>query len=162
MEEKIKELEKQLEELKQQLADSKKSEPVKRWRAEFGNYYNYIDAFGRVDSTKEKNYTEDDYTYNTHNYFETREGAEKHLEKIKVYYELKNLADELNGNEKIDWCNVQQTKYYIIGEIKEKCLAQDTSYLFNTFGTIYCLSDNFLDVAKDRIGVDRLKLLFEE
>lgn len=55
----------------------------KRWRAEQGGYFYYIDLFFEVEQTVETFMEEDDAIYKSGNYFETKEEAEKYAEYMK-------------------------------------------------------------------------------
>ena len=79
---------------------------------------------------------------------------------MNTYYDLMDLAEELNNGEKIDWNDFDQCKYLISYNNKNKKLEIDNVLKIQDIGQIYCLYDNFLDKAKKRIGEDRLKKLF--
>lgn len=91
-----------------------------------------------------------------------KKSKRKYLEKIEIYYELMDLAEELNGEEEIDWDNGEQEKFsirYIKGKFRNDFYLMSTG-LNRNIGSIYCLSADFLKVALERIGADRLKKLF--
>lgn len=159
---KIEELENKIEDLKKELEELKKSKKVnKRWRAEEDYYYYYIDSLLTVYKTKDAYYGCDDYRYKIYNYFKTQEEAEKVAEKIKIYVELKDLAEELNEGVELDWENEYQPKYYIYKDFKNKKLDGNCVYELKDLGQIYCLNSNFLKIAIERIGEERLMKLFE-
>lgn len=140
----------------------KKAETKKRWRAKRnGTYYLIYDNL-EVDDSLESSDSYDDNRYKYGNYFQTREQAEKVAERIKIYMELKNLVKELNGDEEIDWSNVTQRKYSISYSFTSKEFEIYSIMTSKDLGQIYCLDENFLKIAKERIGEDRLKKLFEE
>jgi hypothetical protein len=56
------------------------------------------------------------------NCFKTAVEAEYYLENLETKAELKALADELNGDEVIDWENRYQSKYSFIYNHTEKTL----------------------------------------
>ena len=150
------------EELGEEIKRLENLKKNKRWRAELNNCYFNINNDRNICITEEKNNKTDDYRYKTRNYFKTKEEAEKYLEKIEIYYELMDIAEELNGEEEIDWENEDQNKYYIY------CMYDNhkfelhivASHCTKSINNIYCLSRNFLGVALERIGADRLKKLF--
>lgn len=108
----------------------------KRWKPEIDDIYYFI---------------------NIYNVFQTREQAEAEAEKILVRRMLENIARRLNKGEKIDWNEDTQLKYYIEYISSEDKLEYDNSYLFKIEGTVYCLDSNFLNVAIQEIGEERLK-----
>lgn len=55
----------------------------KRWRAEKGGQYFYIDTFGEISSDTEYDLSEDSESYEFGNYFRTIAEAEKYRDRIK-------------------------------------------------------------------------------
>ena len=153
----ISELQSKVTKLENEIKEEKKG---KRWRAKVNDTYIYINDVGYVDDSHENNDSFDKYRFKTRNYFKTEEEAQRYLDNIKTYYELKDLADELNAGEKIDWNDFDQCKYLISYNNKNKKLEIDNVLKIQDIGQIYCLYDNFLDKAKERIGEDKLKKLF--
>lgn len=161
---KFEELRKKYEELGEEIKRLENLKKKKRWRAELNKSYFYIDNDGSIYFTEEKNYKIDNYRYKIRNYFETKEEAEKYLEKIEIYYELMDIAEELNGEEEIDWENGEQEKFsirYVKGKFRNDFYLNATG-LNRNIGSIYCLRADFLKVALERIGADKLKKLFKE
>ena len=157
--ENLQELERKYEELGKEIERLKKQQNNGRVE-EYEDYY-YINDDGDVYDDEENYMNTDDNRYKLGNYFKTEEEAEKTIEKIQIYMELKRLAKRLNNGREIDWGNRGQSKYYIYFDYRYKSFYInnyfDTCYL----GQIYCLDENFLDKAKQEIGEDRLKKLFE-
>ena len=158
LENELKELGIQIEELEKQ--EIKKSD--KRWRAENGGRYYYIDTNGEtsVRTVTDIRYEDDDDSYNVGNYFQTQEEAERVIEKIKIYTRLKDLALRLNKSEEIDWKENKQAKYYIYYDYEDGKLSCSYSCKYKDVGQIYCLAENFLDIAKLKIGKENLIKLF--
>lgn len=156
LEEKIKEIEKQLEELKVQLTEEDKEDKCKRKRFDYDKYYWFVDTFGEVCDTPECYASEDNFLFEIGNYFETEEQAENYKQKLLVEQELKDIAMELNKGEEIDWDNTNQDKYYI----EYSFYGDGIIYNFHSYtkiqGTIYCLDINFKHVAIERVGKERL------
>ena len=99
--------------------------------------------------------------FNMGNYFKTEKEAEKVAEKIKIYVELKRLAERLNNGREINWNDNNQSKYYIEYYPSSQTIVFDRSYSYQKQGVIYCLDREFKDIAIKEIGKDRLKKLFE-
>ena len=140
LEEKIKEIEKQLEELKEQLKEESTKEDInyERKRLEKYEHYWYLD-------------------YKIGNYFETKEKAENYKERLLIEQELKDIAMELNEDKKMFWSNNNLlSKYYLRYNFDDDRIITDCSYGSKIQGTIYCLDNNFEDVAIERIGEKRI------
>lgn len=161
----LEELKKQISELQSKVAklenESKEEKKGKRWRAKMNDTYFYVNDFGDVDSCHESNYDEDNYSYKTRNYFKTVGKATEYKEIINTYYDLMDLAEELNNGEKIDWNDNQQCKYTIFYDFEDNFLKRTNAYVCKEFGQIYCLDGDFVEKAIEKIGEDRLKKLFK-
>jgi len=160
----LEELKKQISELQSKVAklenESKEEKKGKRWRAKVNDTYFYVDDSGDVYSCHESNFDEDNYSYKTRNYFKTEEEAEEYKEVMNTYYDLMDLAEELNNGEKIDWNDNQQCKYTIYYSFKCDTLDEGIAYVCKEFGQIYCLDEDFLKKAIEKIGKDKLIKLF--
>jgi hypothetical protein len=151
----LEELEAQMKELRQNCTE----EDCKRWRAKKNELYWFISSDGIVGSSPEENDPVDKIRYRIGNYFKTREEAKEAIEKMKIYMQLKDLALRLNEGEKIDWANSNQYKYNIYYEYNS--LTTTGTYGYQDIGQIYCIDKNFLEIAKQEIGEENLKKLFE-
>ena len=162
LKEKQEKLERDLEELGIQLnelEEKKITKSGKRWRCVKDRFYWYIEGDCEVYGEYE---TDDDYDnarYETGNYFRTKEEAKKTVEKIKIYARLKDLALRLNEGREVNWDDSAQDKWYIYYEYNS--LTTTASYGYQDIGQIYCLDKNFLEIAKQEIGEENLKKLFE-
>ena len=160
----LEEIKKQISELQSKVAkledESKEEKKGKRWRARINNPYFYVDDFGEVDGCHEYNEYGDNYRYKTRNYFATYEEAEEYKEVMNTYYDLMDLAEELNNGEKIDWNDNQQCKYTIYYRFKCDTLDDGIAYVCKEFGQIYCLDEDFIEKAIEKIGKDKLTKLF--
>ena len=162
----LEDLKKQINELQSKVTklenESKKENKKenKRWRAEINDTYFYINDVGYVDVSHENNDSFDKYRFKTRNYFKTEEEEEEYQEIMNTYYDLMDLAEELNNGEKIDWNDFDQCKYLISYNNKNKKLEIDNVLKIQDIGQIYCLDGDFLEKAIKKIGEDRLKKLF--
>ena len=161
----LEEIKKELSELQSKVAkledESKEEKKGKRWRARRNNRYFYVDKYGKADDTLEINDREDDFRYKTRNYFKTEEEAEEYKEVMNTYYDLMDLAEELNNGEKIDWNDNQQCKYTIYYDFEDNFLNRDNFYVGKEFGQIYCLDGDFVEKAIEKTGKDKLIKLFK-
>lgn len=164
LKEKQEELKRGLEELEIQINELEKKEITKsgkRWRGVKDRFYWYIEGDCEVYGEYE---TDDDYDnsrYGIGNYFRTKEEAKKVVEKIKIYTRLKDLALRLNEGRTICWNDLKQSKYSITRDVEFNELVGVSMYCYQDIGQIYCLDKNFLEIAKQEIGEDNLKKLFE-
>lgn len=159
LKERIEELSKELEELKCEL-DKEKSNNCERYRANCGERYYYYGSMGMISDCDESNDEFDINRYAMGNYFQTEEEARSAVRKIMIYTQLKDLALRLNNGEEIDWENGNQIKYFIYYENRYKKIFTTGACWSKEMGQIYCLDENFLDVAKQEIGEENLKKLF--
>lgn len=164
-----------LEELKQELVETKnrcaelekkineleKQKSAVRWRAKEDEGYCYLDNCGGIQTERDFYHKVDTDRYDLANYFKTEEEAEKMLNKIKIYTQLKDLALRLNKDKEIDWDDKGQGKYFIYYDNLHKKICTTCNYWTEVLGQIYCLDENFLEEAKKEIGEENLKKLFE-
>lgn len=158
----LEELKNKYEELGKEIERLEKEKSCKRWRAEQRQSYYFVDEDGDINSVYDQDDITDRYNFKTRNYFKTEEEAQRHLDKINTYYELMDLAEELNNGEKIDWNNTNQAKYSISFDVLIGILKQVNCRYYKGLGEIHCLNEKFLDIAIDRIGEERLESLFKE
>lgn len=160
----LEELKKQISELQSKVAkienESKEEKKGKRWRAKINDTYFYVNDSGDVDSCHESNFDEDNYSYKTRNYFKTEEEAEEYQEIMNTYYDLMDLAEELNKGRKIDWNNERQQKFYIYFNLEKNMLIQGYTFITKEIGQIYCLNENIIGIATEKIGTNKLTKLF--
>ena len=93
----------------------------------------------------------------TGNYFKTEEEGKEHLEDLKIKTEIKNIANELNGDKKIDWDDADQSKYSLMYDYDDSEVTRNHDRVLKLEGTIYCLDSNFMNVCIERIGEERLE-----
>ena len=153
---KLQELEQKYEELGKEIEKLKNEKKGKRWKPDCGEKYYYLGLFGHVGELKWENCFEDQYLYSQGNCFKTEQEAKEQSENLKTKAELRALAEELNGDEVIDWENFTQSKYHLYVNKENMKL----SILFNDClqfqGAIYCTDQDFKNKAIKRIGEERL------
>lgn len=158
----LEELKRKYEELGKEIERLENKKSYKRWRGKPEEFYFHVDTLGELSKGVETKHFADNFRYKTRNYFKTEEEAQRHLDNINTYYELMDLAEELNNGEKVDWNNTNQAKYSISFDISIRILKQVNCRYYKGLGEIYCLNENFLKIAIERIGEDRLENLFKE
>ena len=158
----LEEIKKQISELQSKVdkLENQGKEKNKRWRAKVNDTYFFVDDSGDVVTCHEYNEYGDNYRYKTRNYFATYEEAEEYKEVMNTYYDLMDLAEELNKGSKIDWNDEDQCKYSFY--YKYDCDSFETlfAHSYKNSGQIYCLDEDFLKKAIKKIGEDKLKKLF--
>ena len=107
---KLQELEQKYEELGKEIEKLKNQKKGKRWKPDCGEEYYFIGLFGSVCNFSWNNGHEDNYLYSQGNCFKTEQEAKEQSENLETKAELRALAEELNGDEVIDWNDGEQSK----------------------------------------------------
>lgn len=160
IENKIEALEKQLEELKKEV-NSPEFEGIKkggRWKPECGVVYFYLKHDGYIGSTHWGIEDTDLFRFNTGNCFKTGQEAIDYKENLLTKQALKDLALELNNGVAVDWENYEQSKFsiYYNGYRFANDLKLDNADCYTEIGQVYCLNTDFLSIAKERIGEEKI------
>lgn len=104
----------------------------------------------------------DEFRYNIKNCFKTEEEAKRCLENFKTELELRQLAEELNNGEKIDWNNTDQIKTVLYYDYKDEKICSDFLTYNKYVKQIYCLDKNFQEKAIEKIGEEKLMNYLQE
>lgn len=153
----IEEIDNKIKELYKEIGNLELEKNIrKRWRADYEGTYFCVDIFEYDDYYS----SFDDTKYNMGNYFKTENEAVEYKDKLIIYQKLKDLALDLNQGEQIDFDNEKQKKYIIVLDINIGLMIANIVHQ-QSLGQIYCLDESFLEKAKERIGEDKLKKLFE-
>ena len=129
----------------------------KRWKPTRHQEYWFVDDRSQIyECTFVPEDEDDSKRYETYNCFQTREQAEQEAENILVRRMLEDIARRLNKGENLDWSNNSQCKYYLYLWLGEE-LEQHIASVRLIQGVVYCLDENFKDVAIEEIGEQRLK-----
>lgn len=132
-----------------------------RWKPKEGEWYGYINDYNAISSKLWEGNNIEELRYETYNVFHTRTETEIEAEKILIRRQLENIARRLNLGEEINWKdtfgNPWRAKYYISLNCLGGKLTCEKSHCVKQQGTIYCLDHDFLDVAIQEIGEERLK-----
>ena len=95
--------------------------------------------------------------------YATKEARDKAIFKLEIETKLKNLAERLNAGRKIDWEDERQPKFNINYDfIDYKKMYCNVNRHYKSQGTIYCLDENFLEVAEKEIGEEDLIKYFKD
>ena len=129
----------------------------KRFKPKNNEVYYYVISNGTVGRDYQNDiFITDIKRYDFYNCFKTREQAEAEAENVLVRRMLEDIARRLNKGQKIDWGDENQYKWYIV---------YNTTFGFEIYsasvntiqGVVYCLDKNFLNIAIQEIGEERLK-----
>lgn len=153
LQEQAKRLQEELDKLNEQI-DNIDNNSCIRWRAEqFQETYWTVDVRGKCVEYWDYYNAVDNFAYNSGNYFKTKEEAEDYRDNIIIKQELKDLALTLNKGKRINFDNTDRKCFICLCDGKLK-----TSYHITDreIGNIYCLDENFIDIAKKEIGEDNL------
>lgn len=126
-----------------------------KWKPEKGEMFYYLNSYNIAIAETWDASNSDAAHYNIYNCFQTREQAEAEAEKVLVRRQLEDIARRLNKGENLDWSNNSQCKYYLYLWLGEE-LEQHIASVRLIQGVVYCLDENFLDVAIQQIGEERL------
>ena len=156
LEEKVKELMKEIEKLKQE-----KTEEFEYTFEEFENYWT-IGSGGNLYRAMWDNHDLDFERYSQGNVFKTKEEAEREIDKRALLTRFRQFRDKCNGDWKPDFKNDSSWKIYIGFNHNENKM-KVCSYLileeFNLFG--YFKNESDAERAIDLFG-DEIKRLFVE
>ena len=92
--------------------------------------------------------------------YSTKETRDKAQFKLEIETKLKNIAERLNGKEKIDWKNGEK-KYYIHYDYCNNNINREYVFSFKSQGAVYCISNQFLNEAIKEIGEENLIKYFK-
>ena len=154
----------QIDELKQKIeilekkVNSSEFEGIKkgvRRQPILGQYYFYLDDGGVIRCVEWHYDDEDLFHFNTGNCFKTEQECEDFKENILSKQQLKDLALELNNGVEIDWKDIKQEKYYIYFDYRTLNIEQACASLRH-YLDVYCFDNQFLTIAKERIGEEKL------
>lgn len=149
-------IEKKIDELEKQ-----KEKSYERCRLFNGQLYYFSNSNGSINFDMDNYIKTDNERYELGNYFQTKEEAEKAVEKRRIYTQLKDLALKLNKGREICWNDFKQAKYCISRDVEYDELIGIPTRAYQEMGQIYCLDENFLEVAKRKMGEKNLRKLFE-
>lgn len=157
IENKIEALEKQLEELKKKVNSPEFDEVKKggRQKPKKDENYFFLGADGGIYPETYLGDGIDLFRFNTGNCFETKQEAMDFKENLLTKQQLKDLALELNEGVEIDWKNDRQPKHYLYIDHDINLLTTEYAVTIQE-NIVYCLNNQFLTVAKKRIGEEKL------
>ena len=157
-ENKIKELEKQIAELKMAKVEEPQS---KRWKPKYNEIYWLVEG-GDIFNSHWFNDRGDKWRSLIGNCFETEEEAEEYKKQIEYTARYKNYIEE--HSKPLDWGNNDQGKYYAyfmqnspstMGPVNK--LEIDCDYWSKCQGIIYASSKQIILDAINKIGEDNFK-----
>lgn len=154
---KISELEQQIVELRAEAEKEEKESKStnKRWRGKDGDIRWFVNSNGKPDWLYNCNRDTDNFHYDTHNYFQTEDKAQKYANVLETERQLKRLADKHNG--KIDWSDNDLVKYYLCYNYIKQSIFIDSAWARRYPRVIYFSSKEIAEQAIKTIGEDKIK-----
>lgn len=154
---KILKLEQQIVELKAEAEkDEKENKSTnKRWRGRCGQNYYYGAHDNRVQCKTDYYIPVDNFRYDTHNYFQTEEEAQKYANVLETERQLRKFADE--HNDVIDWSNINQHKWCLYFNYSCYKVGTSSHYWTKESRAIYFSSKEIAQQAINEIGEDKIK-----
>lgn len=146
--------------IKKKIEELEKQEIKVRWRAKEDENYYYFTSCGEIYADCDGYCDTDNRRYELGDYFKTEEEAENVVEKFKIYTQLKDLALRLNKGVNVNWRDCRN-KYSISYDTSAGKMVSYWNTRLQEVGQIYCLDENFLEVAKEKVGEENLRKLFE-
>lgn len=127
----------------------------KRWRAEDGHTYWFVESNGIPSCLYECNKDRDNFRYDTHNYFQTEEEAREYANALETERQLKRFADE--HNDVIDWSDNDLVKYYLCYNYIKQSISIDSAWARRYPRAICFSSKEIVKQAIDEIGEEKIK-----
>lgn len=126
----------------------------KRWRGNLHEKYYRVDTFNQVSSLQDINNDYDTWLYNSHNYFETAEEAEKYARVLETEMLLRKYADK--HNEDMPW-DGRCRHYFFYYNVPSNVVCIDYYTCSKEAREIYFSSREIAKAAIEKIGEERIK-----
>ena len=126
----------------------------KRWRGNLNEKYYRVNTFNQVSSLRDVDSDDDTWLYDSHNYFKTREDANKYARVLKTEMLLRKYADE--HNEDMVWDGMRR-HYFFYFNIGRNTVSIDYYTCSKEAREIYFSSREIAEAAIKEIGEDRIK-----
>lgn len=127
-------------------------EKPKRWRAERGEMYWYVNEIGMIFRVTECSTRSDDYFYNSGNYFQTKEQAEEYEKKLILQQEYKDWC-----RFDCDWNDDYQPKVFVYYDFISKDIYCENNYRDKRQGVTYAESEERIKKFIDKVGEEDFK-----
>lgn len=151
---KIKELEKQIAELKAMKIEEPQSK-LKSWKPNTNEKYWLIRTYGQTDWFYWVDDENDNWHYLTGNCFKTKEEAEEYKKKIEYIARYKNYIEE--HSEPLYWNDIDPKRWYAKFNYDENKILVDYYHYERFQGVIYASSEQIIWDAINYIGEDNFK-----
>ena len=144
------------EELLKKVFEEDKNASFKRWRAEKGEGYYYLDDFGDIASKGDEYDIFDNQRYNIGNYFKTQKKTEFCKQQALYLQQYKDFIGE-DIPTKEDWKDDSKAKYYACYAHHDNFLDISLSVVYEIQGVIYSNSKEKIEKFIKKIGEDNFK-----
>lgn len=126
-----------------------------KWIPDNDKEYYYLNSIYNVDSVYNTQSNLDKNRIEFNNCFKTKEEAQFRASQIRIYNDLKNFADENNGE--IDWNDITQYKWLIAYDYEDQTINFFSNRAIRDIGQIYFSSEDIAQKAVEKVGEDRIK-----
>lgn len=125
----------------------------KRWRGEMYDIYYHLGIFNQVCTSTEYNSIEDNFLYYSHNYFQTKEEAEKYARVLETEMLLRKYADKHNDD--MPWDN-QSYHWTLAYNSVDSCIEIESWLYMMRHQTVYFSSREIAARAIKEVGRERI------
>lgn len=134
----------------------------KRWRAKRADWYWCVGPDGHIHSYRDFFAENDNFNYDTRNYFRTETDAQEYAKVLETRRQLMKFADEHNDSP-IDWNDEASKKYSFVydNELSKPFINRSITFRIPT--SVYFSSERIAEQALAQIGEDKITkyLLYE-
>ena len=133
-----------------------KESEYERWKPRHQEQYFSVDTNNKVFCHYNNKQAVTNESFEVFNCFQTKEQAEAEAEKILVRRQLEDIAKRLNKDEDFNWLDTHQDKFHIYYAFSTGDIKCGHHWRDKIAGVVYCLDENFKDIAIKEIGEERL------
>lgn len=126
----------------------------KRWRAKENEKYYRVNTFNQVSFLCDVDSDDDTWLYDSHNYFKTREDANKYARVLETEMLLRKYADEHNKD--VPW-DGRCRHYFFYYNVNSNVVCIDYYTCSKEAREIYFSSREIAKAAIEKIGEERIK-----
>ena len=126
----------------------------KRWKADKGELYYYVTSVFKILVGTEESSNIEEIRYNSHNYFKTREEAQKYARVLETEMLLRKYADE--HNDEMPW-DGDNKHYYLAISFTDKSMVARYTWYAEMPRIIYFSSEKILWEAVNSVGEENVK-----
>jgi len=128
-----------------------------KWKPQLNEvYYSISPVHGDIIEHIYKGSKISDNEISIGNCFRTHGEGEKALERLEIRNKLEDIVIRLNKGKIINWEKCSQNKYFLCYDYRTNNILQLSTGIYSYQGVVYCLDEDFKDIAIKEIGEERL------